>query len=61
MKSTMTLTELASEIERREKAKKDFIAPTSKLRLSPELELEMEAETFGVGDIAHDNLSGGEA
>lgn len=55
MKTMMNLTDLASELTRRENAKRDFIAPNSKMRMMPTADISLEgAENFyGVTSHAH--------
>jgi hypothetical protein len=68
MKAGRSLTDLAVEIERVEKSKRDFIAPTTKLAMAvvPNLstagshhELVVENggdQSFDIGEVAHDQL-----
>ncbi len=59
-----SLTDLAAEIERRAEAKRDYIAPVSKMSVEvvsdkPVIALAAadSIETFGIGDIAHGQLA----
>lgn len=64
MKAGLTLTELAKEIDRRAKSKKDFIAPVSKVRMAvgrnePIITLEQGkvSSTFGMNKVAHEQVA----
>lgn len=63
MKVGLGLTALAQEIERRSAAKKDFIAPTSRMEMvvrdhAPALALQNgEIQTFGVNKVAHGQIA----
>jgi len=62
MKTGLSLTELAKELERRREAKADFIAPISKLKVavgsdkSPIVVLD-EKMTFDINKVAHEQLA----
>lgn len=61
MKQGMTLQELAKEIERTESAKKDFVAPTTKLWTKSEdnqIRLDIDGiGNFGVNNHAHNQIA----
>lgn len=71
MKSGMTLTEMAQELDRQATAKRDFIAPTRELEMidgangtasvaaSPRLTLRVNGHgQFGITETAHEQLAG---
>jgi len=59
MKQGKTLQELAQEIERQVNAKRDFIADTQKIEMTPNrLELKLNEEYFKVNENAHDQIAG---
>jgi hypothetical protein len=57
MKTGLTLTQLASEIERRANAKRDYVAPNAKIALRDDLNLAVGAEQFPVVDHAHGQIA----
>lgn len=61
MKTGKTLVQLATELERQSTAKKDFVASTAVLEMTPEGELTLESETstneFPVTDHAHSQIA----
>lgn len=57
MKTGKSLTELAIEIERRQTAKKDFIAPTAKLMMTSDAQLDVGGNWQRVNDFAHGQLA----
>lgn len=60
MKTGKTLTQLAMELERQSEAKKDFIANTSALEMTPTGELALESDTyqeFPVTEHAHTQIA----
>lgn len=63
MKTELSLSEMAVELERRSKAKKDFIVPTKKLHLNEKGILIIEAADDGqnvgydVNDVAHSQIA----
>lgn len=61
MKTGKTLVELATELERQSSAKKDFIASTESLEMTPTGELTLESNTtseqFPVTDHAHSQIA----
>src|SRR5215213_6315998 len=58
MKTGRTLVELAQEIDRQQREKRDFIADTRKMRVTPDLRLEFGdgAQAFGINEVAHDQI-----
>ena len=50
MKLGLTLTELATEIERQQNAKADYIASTSKIEMVPDIKGSMQLFLNGSGD-----------
>ena len=61
MKSGLVLVELATELERQSETKKDFVASTSVLEMTPEGELTLETETssneFPLTDNCHAQIA----
>jgi len=61
MKAGRTLQQLAQEIQRQQAAKRDFIADTRTLTMTPDLELRMrtngDEEQFGITDICHRQIA----
>lgn len=64
MKAGLSLTELAKEIERRAKTKKDFVAPVSKVQIAvrrnePVMTMDMgnDAASFGLNKVAHEQMA----
>lgn len=71
MKTGKSLQELAAELERQKEVKRDFIAPTTELKMNveipmpladekpkPELKIEVNGHgAFDIGDTAHDQLA----
>jgi len=57
MKSGKTITELAMEIERRRELKRDYLVPTQKLAMSPDLQISAGDLTVGVNDLAHGQIA----
>lgn len=64
MKTGLTLTQLAQEIERRREAKRDFISPQGRIMIEPEekrmvmrIASDGSAESFNIRDTAHGQLS----
>jgi hypothetical protein len=57
MKAGKTLTQLAAEIERRADAKRDLLAPVTKLAMDDEAKLAVGAEAFPVNAYAHGQLA----
>ena len=61
MKSGLALVELATELERQSETKKDFVASTSVLEMTPEGELTKETETssneFPLTDNCHAQIA----
>lgn len=53
MKQGKTISQLAAEIERRQTAKRDFIADTREIAMSGDLRLRVGSEAFGLTDVAH--------
>lgn len=66
MKTGKSLTELAAELERQSKAKRDFVSPTNDLEIeyapsheTDKLGLRVNGfGTFGIRDIAHEQIAG---
>lgn len=56
MKQGKTISELAAEIERQQRAKRDFIADTREIAMTGDLRLRVGAEAFGVTDVAHRHI-----
>jgi hypothetical protein len=61
MKTGKTLVQLATELERQSQAKKDFVASTAVLEMTPEGELALESDTasneFPVTDHCHTQIA----
>lgn len=58
MKQGKTLKELAIELEEQLKTKRDYIAPTSRLAMSPHAALEIDGVgEFSVTDLAHEQIA----
>lgn len=57
MKTGLNLTQLATEIERRAAAKRDLLAPSTKLSMSEHAQLAVGAEMFPVNGLAHAQLA----
>lgn len=58
MKPGLTLTQLAVEIERRSKLKKDYIVPTNEIEMTEGLDLIIrDRDVVGVNKIAHDQIA----
>ncbi len=60
MKTGKTLTQLAQELERQSTTKKDFLANTSALEMTPVGELALESDTtheFPITDHAHTQIA----
>jgi hypothetical protein len=56
MKSGLTLEAMAAEITRQAKTKRDFLAPTSQIRMTPAIEIEVGDNHFAPTSIFHDQL-----
>jgi hypothetical protein len=58
MKPGLSLKELAIEIERRAGAKRDLVAPTQRLAVTPDLTLTVDGkEEFTINKVAHDQIA----
>lgn len=58
MQSQMTLTQLASELERRKDAKKDYVANTAKIIMTKDGDLSLNGDApLKVNDIAHSQIA----
>ena len=58
MRSGLTLTQLAQEIERRAKAKDDFVVSTSNIEMTESLDLVIaDTKVVAVNKIAHDQIA----
>jgi hypothetical protein len=59
MKSGLTLTQLAAEIERRSKAKDDFVVSTKDIEMTESLDLVIAGgdKVVGINNIAHDQIA----
>ena len=57
MKTGLSITQWASEIERQAKAKSDYIVDTRSLTLNESLELEIQENRFPLQSLAHKQIA----